>query len=68
MLYCKRDVTNTIIGLLNSSNEIVVKYSYDAFENVLTKEGEYASKIQILFKEYYYEHSMRLYLDIMIQV
>ena len=61
MLYYIRDVTNTIIGLLNSSNEIVAKYSYDAFGNVLTKEGKYATKNPILFKGYYYEHSMRLY-------
>lgn len=61
MLYYVRDITNNIIGLLDSNNQLVASYSYDAFGNVLTKEGAYASKNPILYKGYYYEHTIRLY-------
>ncbi len=61
MLYYIRDIANNIIGLVDSNNQLVAKYSYDAFGNVLTKEGTYATKNPFLYKGYYYEHSMRLY-------
>ena len=61
MLYHIRDITNNIIGLLDSNNQLVASYSYDAFGNVLTKDGTYASKNPILYKGYYYEHTIRLY-------
>lgn len=38
MLYYIRDIANNIIGLVDSNNQLVAKYSYDAFGNVLTKE------------------------------
>lgn len=61
MLYYIRDIANNIIGLVDSNNQLVAKYSYDAFGNVLTKEGAYATKNPFLYKGYYYEHSMGLY-------
>ena len=61
MLYYIRDIANNIIGLVDSNNQLVAKYSYDAFGNVLTKEGTYATKNPIIYKDYYYEHSMGLY-------
>ena len=61
MLYYIRDIANNIIGLVDSNNQLVAKYSYDAFGNVLTKEGAYATKNPFLHKGYYYEHSMELY-------
>ncbi len=61
MLYYIRDIANNIIGLVDSNNQLVAKYSYDAFGNVLTKEGTYATKNPFLYKGYYYEHSMGLY-------
>ena len=61
MLYYIRDIANNIIGLVDSNNQLVAKYSYDAFGNVLTKEGAYATKNPFLHKDYYYEHSMGLY-------
>ena len=61
MLYYIRDIANNIIGLVDSNNQLVAKYSYDAFGNVLTKEGTYATKNPFLYKGYYYEHSIQLY-------
>ena len=61
MLYYIRDITNNIIGLLDFNNQLVSSYSYDTFGNVLTKEGTYVSKNPILYKGYYYEHTIRLY-------
>lgn len=34
MLYYIRDIANNIIGLVDSNNQLVSKYSYDAFGNV----------------------------------
>ena len=51
MLYYIRDIANNIIGLVDSNNQLVAKYSYDAFGNVLTKEGAYATKIHFYIKD-----------------
>ena len=51
MLYYIRDIANNIIGLVDSNNQLVAKYSYDAFGNVLTKEWAYATKNPFYIKD-----------------
>ena len=63
--YYVRDLTGNIIGLVDDSGVIVVKYEYDAFGNVLyindTSNNDLGNENPFIFKGYYYDFETSMY-------
>ena len=60
-----RDILQNILGIINSSGNIVVKYIYDAYGKLLSTTGTLASTIGIYnpfkYKGYYYDVETQLF-------
>ncbi len=60
-----RDVTLNIFGLIDDSGNLVVRYTYDAWGNILSTTGTLASTLGVInpfrYKGYYYDSETGMY-------
>ncbi len=63
--YCLRNVIGNIVGIIDFKNDIVVKYDYNAFGNIISITGPGKDIIgkanPFIYKGYYYDFETSLY-------